>query len=275
MSSDGRSRGWCFTINNYTEEDENIVYAMSWDCAYIVCGREVGESGTPHLQGYIYYKTLVSLKQMKEVHPTAHWEPQRGTPQEASDYCKKEGDFYECGNIPMSQQKKGEANAERWEAARQAVREGRIADIPADICIHLAKLEYAVSREQLAERSLADTEEPMLWYYGDSGTGKSRKARTDNPSAYLKMCNKWWDGYNGQDTVIIEDFDKEHHVLCHHLKIWADRYPFPAEVKGGKIDIRPKKIIVTSNYHPRDIWVDERDLNPILRRFKIEHFTKF
>jgi len=181
---------------------------MSWDCAYIVCGREVGESGTPHLQGYIYYKTLVSLKQMKEVHPTAHWEPQRGTPQEASDYCKKDGDFYECGNIPMSQQKKGEANAERWEAARQAVREGRIADIPADICIHLAKLEYAVSREQLAERSLADTEEPMLWYYGDSGTGKSRKARTDNPSAYLKMCNKWWDGYNGQDTVIIEDFDR-------------------------------------------------------------------
>ena len=211
---------------------------------------------------------------MKEVHPTAHWEPQRGTPQEASDYCKKEGDFYECGNIPMSQEKKGEANAERWEAARQAVREGRIADIPADIVIHLSKLEYAVSREQLAERSLADTEEPMLWYYGASGTGKSRKARTDNPTAYLKMCNKWWDGYNGQEVVIIEDFDIEHHVLCHHLKIWADRYRFPAEVKGGKIDIRPKQIIVTSNYHPRDIWTDARDLDPILRRFQIVHFDK-
>ena len=87
---------------------------MSWDCAYIVCGREVGDSGTPHLQGYIYYKNAVRLSTMKEVHPTAHWEPQRGTPQQASDYCKKEGDFYECGNIPMSQQKKGEAGAEWW-----------------------------------------------------------------------------------------------------------------------------------------------------------------
>jgi hypothetical protein len=47
---------------------------------------------------------------------------------------------------------------------------------------------------------------------------------------------------------------------------------FPAEIKGGKIDIRPKKIIVTSNYHPRDIWENEQDYMPILRRFRITHF---
>ena len=102
MSVDNRSRGWCFTINNYTEEDENIVYAMSWDCAYIVCGREVGDSGTPHLQGYIYYKNAVRLSTMKEVHPTAHWEPQRGTPQQASDYCKKDGELGLRSSIPSA-----------------------------------------------------------------------------------------------------------------------------------------------------------------------------
>lgn len=112
------------------------------------------------------------------------------------------------------------------------------------------------------------------WYYGTTGTGKSLKARSENKGFYLKMCNKWWDGYLNEEVVLIEDFDKNHHVLGHHLKIWADRYAFPAEVKGSKVNLRPKKIIVTSNYHPQEIWANEpQTLEPILRRFKVSHFN--
>ena len=267
-----RSRGWCFTLNNYSEDDELLVYDLAHRCDYICVGRERGASGTPHFQGYIYWSTLKSLSQMCEEIHGAHWEPQRGTPAQASEYCKKEGDYFEHGTLPLQRQERGGMEKERWELALSAYKAGNYEAVPPDILIRYGKgLDFAVSK--LVKYDLSDTEEKMEWYYGASGTGKSRRARDENPGAYLKMCNKWWDGYSGEDVVIIEDFDKSHSVLCHHMKIWADRYSFPAEIKGAKMDIRPKKIIVTSNYHPRDIWIESADLDPIMRRFRITHFN--
>ena len=71
-----------------------------------------------------------------------------------------------------------------------------------------------------------------------------------NSGHYQKEKNKWWCNYTGQDTVAIEEADpKTMEHLADRLKVWADRYPFPGEIKGGRLEgIRPKKIIVTSNY---------------------------
>lgn len=271
-----RSRGWCFTINNYTSDDEHHVFNLAWYSKYVVCGKEVGESGTPHLQGYVYFQDAKTMSAVSAYLPRAHLEKARGTAEENYQYCTKENDYYEYGEKPLEPRDGGRLEKERWELALAAVTENRLEDVPADILgRNLKSLQYAATALKVSKRNLEDTEESMEWYYGESGTGKSRKAREENPGAYLKMCNKWWDGYQGQDVVIIEDFDSDHKMLCHHLKIWADRYPFPAEVKGGKIDIRPRKIIVTSNYRPDDIWTDEKDLDPILRRFHVTKFTKF
>lgn len=264
-----RYQNYCFTQNNYP--NTNLVDTI--DCQYIVYGKEVGDSGTPHLQGFIRFKTVKSLKSAIKLLPGCHVEVTKNL-QASIIYCKKEGDFTERGDPPKTQKEKGETEKRKWKEIRLAAEDGRLDDIPEDIRFKNLHLIEAHRQKKLRTRTLVDTEEKHLWYYGEPGTGKSRKAREDNPEAFLKTCNKWWCGYEDEDIVLIEDFDKKHEVLAHHMKIWGDRYPFPAEVKGGSIKIRPKQIIVTSNYHPKDIWEDCRDLDPILRRFKCHHFSK-
>lgn len=117
------------------------------------------------------------------------------------------------------------------------------------------------------------TQARNFWYYGKTGTGKSLGARRDFPDHYLKIANnKWWDGYKKQPAVILEDFDKSHSYMGFNLKIWGDLYSFPVEIKGSALRIRPENIIVTSNWHPNQIWTDDETLEPILRRFRIVHF---
>nr|WAE42483.1 MAG: replication associated protein [Cressdnaviricota sp.] len=263
----GRSRGWCFTINNYTEDDEYLMYdwCQCGECTYCVVGDEIGEEEeTPHLQGYIYFPTLKSFKQMKELHGTAHWEKQKGTIDEASDYCKKEGKFIEGGVKPMSDKQKGDEGkqsiAERWALAK----EGRFEELPPEQ-IKTYMFIHAMSHEVHD----LDGEFENLWIVGPSGCGKSRWVRDNHAGFYTKPMSKWWDGYQHEETVLVDDLDPEHGKwIGYYLKIWADRYKFNAEVKGGMLQARPKRIIVTSQYTIRECFTDPKTVEALERRFR-------
>lgn len=271
-----KKNAYCFTINNPTTADEEVLKALEANdkVRYFIIGREKGESGTPHYQGYIYFRSRVVFASVKKVLPRAHIEVARGSVEENFLYCSKDKDFYEHGDRPMSDTEKGKRGREFWVEQLEHCKRGRVEDCDPKLQITHFNALHSVSA-YYAAMPLDLDDFDNHWYYGESGSGKSLKARSENPGHYLKMCNKWWDGYRGEDVVIIEDFDKAHKVLGHHMKIWADRYAFPAEVKGSKRNLRPQKIIVTSNWSPQQIWGDEPEtLDPILRRFNVVHFIK-
>ena len=73
--------------------------------------------------------------------------------------------------------------------------------------------------------------------------------------AYIKDANtEWFTGYHNQRVIIIDDFEPWNKNQSGWLKRLADHYPFMARVHGGQVLIRPAQTIVTSNYHPDQIW---------------------
>lgn len=169
----------------------------------------------------------------------------------------------------------GEATKRKWEDIKNSAIKGLLDEIPADVYVKNYKTLKQIATDNLEPPPdlEGDNLTVGLWLHGSTGTGKTRYAKKYFPQAYNKVANnKWWDGYKGQDYVLMDDLDKKHDYMGYHLKIWADRYAFTAEVKGGTIMIRPKAIIVTSNYHPKEIWDDNNTLDPILRRFKVMEF---
>lgn len=280
MSDYKKSRVWCFTWNNYTEED--VEFLSNIRVRYIMYGREVGESGTPHLQGFIVFETQRHFGSVKSLMPRAHIEKTRGSIEQNINYVtKQDKEPYERGDRPSTQKEKGESEKRRWEDALAFAKAGEWESIDADIRARYERgLEYVVRKDRRKELvALKHDEVNHYWLYGPPGTGKSLRARTmandGGGGVYLKdPKTKWWDGYTNQDWVIIDDFDKYQVAQGGEMKRWLDIYPFNAEFKGGYEMIRPKHIVVTSNYSPSEIWEDGITVGAIERRVNLEFMGK-
>lgn len=90
-----RSRCWCFTLNNYTEEEKKLVKleVSAPQVAKYIYGFEEGASGTKHIQGFIRFKNQATFSAVKKKIPRAHWEVAKGTDEQNYKYCSKEGDY--------------------------------------------------------------------------------------------------------------------------------------------------------------------------------------
>jgi len=261
-----KHRSYVFTFNNYPAEFSCDDALDSWlqrlASKYAIAGREIGVSGTPHLQGYVQFSNPRSFTSVRKLLTGCHVEPAKGTAQQSRKYCSKDGSFRELGSCPEDP---GNREIKRWEDARSLAKEGKFDEIPADIYVRYIGNLQRIFRDTLPPlESLTDV--CGLWLMGSTGVGKSRGARLKFPGLYPKPLNKWWDGYRDHETVLLDDVDHGQSAwIGNFLKIWGDHYPFIAEKKGGSQLIRPKRIIVTSQY-PISLLFTDPELSAALER---------
>jgi len=134
------SRRYVFTLNNPTDADRLRIASAFTDpdshVVYLIVGRETGASGTPHLQGFVIFNRPTSLAAARNVIGlTAHLECARGTSAQATEYCKKDGDYDEYGTLPGPQGKTNYLDDFFQWADSFREEEGRIPD-SRDIALH-------------------------------------------------------------------------------------------------------------------------------------------
>lgn len=265
-----QTRRYCFTLNNYTKNQQEVLAAV--ECDYMIVAEEIAPTtGTPHLQGYVVFKKNKRLTGAIKALPGCHVIPATGTTAQNIVYCSKDKCYVEYGTPPMTPAQKGLLGKAYWTDVIRAAKAGTVEEeYPSEFM-----------RYNTTCRKLRQVNPPTLptlngkWYYGPSGTGKSKKAREMYPGLYDKLLNKWWDNYDNEDVVLLDDLG---HFAAPKmgpaLKRWADHYPFRAEVKNGSMVIRPQMIIVTSQYTIEELFPNDVELQTALnRRFETVVFT--
>lgn len=274
-------KNWCFTLNNYTDEEYSRLLSSLRDISdYFIVGKEIGQQGTPHIQGYCSLKGRHYLSSVKDkISQRAHWETAKGSRAHNRVYCSKGGDFEEFGTSVREEEgrNKRKTRDELATEYRQLLVRGRsgiseFADGNPGV--------YWWSGHTLLRNSLGlagaipRPDIRVRWVWGKPGVGKSRFAHDEFPDAYIKEPRtKWWNGYLLEKKVIIDDFAPKG-IDINHLLRWFDRYKCYVEVKGDMCPLYADNFIVTSNFHPSQVYVlEDGNAHPqceaLLRRLEI------
>lgn len=291
-----RAKRYCFTLNNYSveelewlgdkgreiEEDRNSLFQ------YLCFEEELGEEGTPHLQGYFELrkqKTIISLKREHELMWGFHFAVARGSKEQNKKYCNKEGGMIEWGGKGMNDSKNRQGNRTDLEDVYADMKNGmKMTELLDKYPKHVMMYPNGLQRAYFLLQKKKDQkirEVDVRVYWGDTGAGKTKAVFDEfGYDNVFKLNNDggqkiWFDGYMGEECLLIDDFNSW--IKMTQLLTITDIYPLRLEVKGAFTSASFTTIIITSNKN-LDEWyrvesVGVEHYNALKRRVKMQvHF---
>lgn len=269
-----RAKSLLLTYPHCAISKEDALAAI-WDSAvrfepqYAVCCEEKHQDGEPHVHCFLLCGMPVNLnknqmrsfdlvKEVDGIPQQYHCNIKTAkSPKDAIKYVKKDGKYITRGTCPFTEcLSRKEKNALlQTKKLNALVEDGEISifKIP-----QLFKAKQILENELLENQTRPGTPE-IKWFWGETGSGKTREAvrigeEDFNGDYWLSNADdKWFDGYHGQQCVILDDIRSNTWEFSKLLRL-TDQYRFRVAVKGAFIPWRPRCIIITAPGRPEDVY---------------------
>jgi len=252
---------WFFTWNNPSHPEDKDKLLLDEGFQYIKFQYEKGKTGTLHYQGVCYSKKSRTCSSITKIYPECGYVAPVIDIKAAANYCGKSdtrvdgpwtmgslpaqgtrSDLLECKTIVDN----GGGMAELFEQSfSNAVRYGR------------GLREYVTLKNKDKVRKWQTV---SYVYTGDAGCGKTQAAMIEAEAwgggTYWLTVERtggklWWDGYEGQANIIIDEFNCG--ISLTDFKRIIDSSPLTIPIKGGMVQFLGKRIWICSN-NPLDVW---------------------
>jgi len=287
----GRSRKWCFT--SFRMDKDPLKKCTDIDSVrWLIWAPEIcPETMRPHWQCFVYMRNNISYRVLQNTFGGEKFNCRiaGGSLEEQINYIqgpwekdeKKKPfnpDFKEYGKKPE------QGLRQDLDQVRDSIMNGTDVD---EICESNPILYHQYGRtlnrlEDIALRRKYRTEMTKgIWYWGRTDIGKSHHAYGDfHPDTHYVLNHRdkgWWDGYKGQETVIINEFRANDVFTYDYFLELCDKWPMTVSRRSREpCPFISKKIVVTSSIHPADIFWrrNEKDsMKQLYRRFEIVELT--
>nr|QKN88855.1 MAG: replication-associated protein [Cressdnaviricota sp.] len=276
MAANPQAKRWCFTLNNPTISELELVEALDeHGVEYLVFQLEEGENQTPHYQGFVCFFEKKRLSQIRHVIP-ANFLVARGSVAQNKKYCTKEegriGQFCEIGTPPEEMGARTDLIA-----LHSALKAGLTTKEFSNEYFHLfIKYPKLVENYELAQIEPrgdgCQVHVTLLVGLGRAGKSTYAVKLANNLGlgrVYRHSLGQWWDGYRGERVVIFDDF-RGHSLSLTQFKLVFDGFSLRVPVKGASCNLAATHFFITTNVDPLEWWRDEiaaREKSAITGRF--------
>lgn len=243
-----RKRHWCFT---YFGDLNPVRLYVASQMRYVCAQREISaETKRLHYQGYVEFFDNKRLGQCQSLLGKCHFEPRKGTRFEAREYCHKI-----LTSVPGSFEEKGLWRTDP--SRKRKLADMLLSNMTLPELIEASPIDYVRCHRGLeklyARRKKKQAKKfrkvEVLVLVGKTGSGKTRRACEEEDYYMMPTGDKiWFDGYEGEKTLIIDDFygNIKYGLFLRIL----DGHILPLPIKGGFVWALWTKVIITSNERP-------------------------
>lgn len=286
---------WAFTY--YGEDFKHDQTVLE----YVVAQREIcPTTKREHWQGYAKFKRSVRMKKAIELLGIdgAHMEPCAGKPSQNIAYCTKESsrkegtEPYEWGKRPTDGKKGAQGKRSDLDNFVDFCEEneGKTLDykeisrlFPCVFARYekFAYEQFETYRIKVLKEKIIRTEMGRLNFIcGKTGTGKTTYLvkNFNHADCYWKEPGmEWWEGYNGESTIVVNEWTNQKTCPIESLFTWCDIGMKTVNIKGRSKKLEARDFWITTNWGPEDILeaIDERNREALLRRCEFWEMVDF